>query len=211
MPRRAETVEPEPRPAEAGGAAREARQAESAVADDAGAEKRCRDDVGESVGKLVDEIPLGQDRRRKAAVDGPSRELGGVAQVFTAAGAEAAGATGPVEPPDPDAPSEERFGSRPRADDGPRDLMAGNHERPYDRQLALDDVEIRPADSAGRDLHEDLARARSRIREVFEDEGPRLDRGRSVEPEGAHPGRIAFRLSAPRHSSLLFEPAQKSE
>jgi len=68
--------------------------------------------------------------------------------------------------------------------------MAGNHERPYDRELALDDVEIRPADSAGRDLHEDLAGARSRIGNVFEDEGPRLDRSRCVEPEGAHPGRI---------------------
>src|SRR5450830_299042 len=191
VPRRAETVESEPRPAEAGGAAREARQAEGAVADDAGAEKRRRNDVGESFGKLVDEIRLGQDRRGKAAVDGPSREFGGVAQVFTAAHAEAAGAAGPVEPPDPDAPAEERFGARPRADDRPRDLMAGNHERPYDRELALDDVEIRPADSAGRDLHEDLAGARSRIRDVFEDEGPRLDRSRSVEPEGAHPGRIA--------------------
>jgi predicted RNase H-like HicB family nuclease len=70
--------------------------------------------------------------------------------------------------------------------------MAGNHERPYDRQVALDDVEIRPADSAGRDLHEDLAGARSRIRDVLEDEGPRLDRSRSVEPEGAHPERISL-------------------
>src|ERR1019366_4497172 len=76
---------------------------------------------------------------------------------------------------------------------GPRSAEAGGAEseaRQAESAVA-NDVEIRPADSAGRDLHEDLAGARNRIRDVFEDEGPRLDRSRSVEPEGAHPGRIA--------------------
>lgn len=91
-----------------------------------------------------------------------------------------------MEPRDADPAPEERVRAAPGAHDRPDGLVPGNDRRTTDGQVALDDVEIGPADAARRDGDEDLARARDGIGRLLEDERPRGDGRGTVQTERAH-------------------------
>src|SRR5207245_10314314 len=81
-----------------------------------------------------------------------------IAQVRSAAEAIRAGAAGRAEPRDPDALA---YGQscdfRPHGGDAPDDIMAGHDRKLRVWQLAVDHMQIGPADTAGRDLDENCA------------------------------------------------------
>src|SRR5262245_65946636 len=96
-----------------------------------------------------------------AAVAGVAGKERPIAQILSAAAAIRADAAGRAEPRDPDALAYcESCHARPHGGDASDDLVAG-----YDRQLgvwqlAVDHVQIGPADTAGRNLDENFARCR---------------------------------------------------
>ena len=105
--------------------------------------------------------------------------------------AEPARAARGVEPRDSHAPARERLGAGPAGRHPADDLVARHDRRLAEREVALHDVEVGPADAAGRDLDEHLARARDGLGHLLEGERPRRDRCGSVEPLGAHARTLA--------------------
>src|SRR5262249_60916571 len=80
------------------------------------------------------------------------------AQVLSAAAAIRADAAGRAEPRDPDALAYgQSCDSRPHGGDAPDDLVAGHDRKLGVWQLAVDHMQIGPADPAGRDLDENFA------------------------------------------------------
>jgi hypothetical protein len=97
----------------------------------------------------------------KAAVPGKSREDRAIAQIFLLTPAIRTATAGVAKPrnanPLPDA---EALDTRPDRIDAADDFMAGDDRQDRIGQLTIDDVQIRAADAAGRDIHPDLAGAR---------------------------------------------------
>src|SRR6516165_8976897 len=118
-----------------------------------------------------------------AAVAGVAGKERPLAQILSAAAAIRADAAGRAEPRDPDALAYcESCHARPHGGDASDDLVAG-----YDRklgvwQLAVDHVQIGPADTAGRDLDENFAGRRSWRWPLAHDER----RARFLQRHGAH-------------------------
>ena len=135
--------------------------AQSAVADDAGAQERCRLNVVEAIGQrvgvgLVDECVVGV-----AAVDIPPGEPGGQTQVLTARNAEAADATGVRQPGHADTIADAPAGAvRPESVDQADHLVAGCDEVPVRDQIALGEMEVGAAHAAHPHLHPHLVWAR---------------------------------------------------
>ena len=141
--RGAEAVEPEPL-----GIAREAQRA---VADQPGAEERRHLQVVVLVRQRQAVALVGDDPLRVAAVEVVAREARRLAEVLAAGEAVAARPVGPAEPG--------------HAEPAPvlvaaDDLVPGNERELRVRQLAVDDVEVGAADTAGRHAQQDLSRPR---------------------------------------------------
>ena len=144
----AEAVQPEPL-----GVAGEPQRA---IADQTGAEEGRAADR-EEVRRQRIAVALVRERvLGVAAVAVVTRELRAVAEVLLAGAAVAAVAVGPTEPRNADA--------TPFADDLADDLVADHERQLRPSQLAVDDVEIRPADTACLDANDELARSGGRLR-----------------------------------------------
>src|SRR5262245_63527659 len=93
-----------------------------------------------------------------ARVPGKERPI---AQILSAAAAIRTDATGRAEPRDPDALAYcQSCHARPHGGDASDELVAGHDRKLGVWQLAVDHVQIGPADTAGRDLHENFAGCR---------------------------------------------------
>jgi hypothetical protein len=68
--------------------------------------------------------------------------------------------------------------------------VPGDDRRPARSEVALHDVEIRPADAAAREAQEDVPGARDEVGHLLEDERTGFRGGGTVEPEGAHPRKL---------------------
>jgi hypothetical protein len=99
----------------------------------------------------------------EAPVDLVTREPRLLAQVLTPARAEAAPAASPAQPRHADPlPGGEPLDAGADGLDDAHDLVAGHDRSAEVRQLAVDDVEVRPADSTREDADLHLAPARRR-------------------------------------------------
>src|SRR5262245_63216146 len=106
-----------------------------------------------------------------------------IAQVLSAAAAIRADAAGRAEPRDPDALAYgQSCDSRPHGGDAPDDLVAGHDRKLRVWQLAVDHVQIGPADTAGRDLDENFAGRRNWRWPIAHDERS----ARVLQRQGAH-------------------------
>jgi len=130
--------------------------AEAAEADDAGAEKRSDVCVAEGFGERVGEVGADEDVFGVASIDGVAGEGGVVAEILFVAEAEGAGAVGASDPGDTDAHADGAFGCS-SADNLADDLVAGDEGLMHEAEVALEDVEVGAADTAGEDAEHDLS------------------------------------------------------
>jgi hypothetical protein len=153
---------------------------ERAITDDAGAKQRGCVKIVETIRKREDKRRVGYRPFGETAIRVESREVRVRAQVLLAAVAGVAVAAGPAQPgdshPAPDRGSRHAFAE-------PLDLahylVPGDARVRRRNDLTFGQMEIRVADAAGANTHEDLARARRGRRPLFEAErllldGPRL-------------------------------------
>ena len=134
---------------------------QAAVPDQPGAEQRRRLGVGVGVGQREGVPGVGAGVLGIAAVAGVAGEARRVAEILPPAPAVRAASAGVAEPGDADAlPDRQPLGLGPERDDPPDDLMPGDDAVRHPRQLAVDDVQVGPADAAGGDPHHDLLRSR---------------------------------------------------
>ena len=141
---RAEAVEPEPLGV--------AREPERAIADQAGAQEGSCLETGIALGKCQAKTFIDDGVLGIAAVQVVAGEPRVVTEVLAAGTAEPAVAVRPAEPGNPDAPI--------LADDSSDDLVAEHERQLRVRQLAVEDVEVGPADAAGLHPDEQLPRPR---------------------------------------------------
>ena len=134
---------------------------------------------------------------RVPAVDVPTGEARREAEIFPAEDAKATAAASRVQPRNPDAvtwgEAAHPGAARRHSSD---DLMSRHDRRPARREVALDDVEIGPADAAHLDVDEHHARVGERHRPLDEPQRPRPDRPRVLDDQRpSHPFSIAQRPS----------------
>lgn len=169
--RAAEAVEPDGRTRDDAGAL------DSPKSDDARAEQRrgvlVIDIRRQRIGKiLADHRELGV----AAVVVPPGKQRVGT-EVLAAFAAVGADTTGLAQPRHPDAVSRlEAPGARSQRFHDAYDLVPGNDAAMLWRKVTLGQVEVRPADTAGDDSHEDLARGRNRLRLIDRAQWVALDR-----------------------------------
>src|SRR5262249_56991434 len=95
---------------------------------------------------------------------------------------------------------------RPHGGDAPDDLVAGHDRKLRVWQLAVDHVQIGPADTAGRDLDENFAGSRSWRWPLAHDER----RARFLQRHGAHDPSPVTRKAATSAAAVLFRAARSS-
>ena len=142
-----------------------------AVADQPCAEQGCGLHVRVAVrdGKAV--TLVGDGLLREATVDVVAGEARLVAEVLAAADAEAAPTAGPGEPGDADPLAlVEACHALSEGVDGADDLMPEDERQLRPLELAVDDVEVRAADTAGTDVEADGTGTRLGTRDVALDE-----------------------------------------
>src|SRR5581483_1780381 len=157
-----------------------ARQPVRSVADQPGAEERCRLQVRVALGKGEAEALVGDAELRVAAVELVAREQGAVAQVLAAAAAEGALAARPAEPGHADALALPEAACR--RDDLSDDLVARDERQLRLGELAVHDVQIRAAHAAGAHAQERLSGGGNGVGDVGE---PQRASGR-IEKQRAH-------------------------
>jgi molybdopterin-guanine dinucleotide biosynthesis protein A len=136
----AEPIDPEPAPG------REPRPPQRAVTDDASTQERRRVLVVEKVGKRIRVVLSCKRVLGVSAVLIPSGKARVRAEVLVSANAEPASAARLAEPCDADAVADRKaLGAGPEGFYDADDLMSGNDALPMYRQVALGDVEVRPA------------------------------------------------------------------
>src|SRR6185437_1155532 len=148
-----------------------ARPAQRAQADEAGAhERRGSHRIVETIERKCKGC-VRQHMAGVTAVAGIAGELRRVAEVFTSRAAIGTAAIGMAEPGDADPGANCRRGDAgAEASDDADDLVAGYQRQRRVGQLAVDDVEVGPADAARLDPDEELARAGNRIGPDLEDQ-----------------------------------------
>ena len=157
--------------------ARDAREPQGAESDDPGAEKRSRVQVGEAFRKPIDEVFGRQGVFGVAAVYCIAGEGRVFTEILLAGPAVFADAAGTVQPRNSDAVADaQKAGLAADRFDNPHDLMARDHGRFTRRQLALDDVQVGAADTAGGDADEHLIALGRGAREFLKYKRPALDR-----------------------------------
>ncbi len=155
----AEPVEAEP-PAVAGDHQR-------APADEAGAEQRSKRHVAAVLAERKGIARIGDRRGREAAVPAVAGEERAIAEVFVAARAIGADAAAMAEPRHADALAQAQSHDV-AADriDPADDLVAGDDRHDGIGQLAVDDVQIGPADAAGGDAKADFTGSGKAVRKL---------------------------------------------
>jgi len=132
-------------------------------------------DTAEVYGPYANEELVGE-----AAVDLVTREARLSAEVLPPARAEAARPAGPAQPRHADTPPEgQPLDAGPDRLDHADDLVPGDHGAAEVRQLAVHDVEVRPADAAGED-------PQSHLPGPWRGEGPLRLTQRLARPEEDH-------------------------
>src|SRR5579883_2714762 len=135
-------------------------KAERTKTDDAGAEQGRGLIVGKTLRNGIDKILARDGVFGIAAIDGVAGEGRVIAEIFRAGTTILASAISAVQPGDSDARSFfEAASVRPIFLDHADDLMAGNHGRLARRQFALDNVQVRAANSAGVNANENFTTA----------------------------------------------------
>ena len=140
-------------------------------------------------GSGIDEVGAGEGELGVAAVDGVAGEDGVVAEVFHAVGAEAAGAVGAAHPGDADAGADGEVGGG-AVDDFADDLVAGDDGGCERWEIALDDVEVGAADSAGEDAEQDVVGEQGGRGDFFDAEEVAGSGEGGVEDGGLHGVRL---------------------
>jgi hypothetical protein len=186
-----EPEQPEPR------AGRDSRHLERPVADDAAAQERGGRQVVERLRQAKGEVGADGDPGCVTAVTIPSGEAGVRTEVFAAARAEAARATGGGEPADagPVAllPADDvESGLLDTSDD----LVPGHDRQPASGQIAFDELQVGPANGARRNRQDELVRRGLEVGELHQPQGRRPGRRRLRELQGAHPANL-HRKAAP--------------
>jgi hypothetical protein len=146
------------------------RDAEAAEADDAGAQEGCDVGVVEGGRQGIGEVGADESVLGVAAVYGIASEDWVVAEVFFVAKAERAGAVGATDPGDAYSHASGAVGSC-AVDDFAYDLVAGDEGLVDEGKVALEDVEIGAADSAGEDAEEEMAFGEGGAGDFFDLEG----------------------------------------
>ena len=154
-----------------------------APADQASAKQRRGLDRVEVLGQRKDKIRLGDRMGGVTAVPGIAGEQRRIAQVFAFAPAIRTMPARVAEPGHADARAE--LEADPFADrlDAADDLVARHNGQLWVWQLAVDDVEVGPANAASLNPHANLARSRRGVRPLLHPE-PLV---RPIEDHGAHP------------------------
>src|SRR6185436_7365667 len=182
----AEAVEPE--------ALAFSRQPERAVADQPGAEQRRGVVIRKAIGDREAEALVRHGALGIAAIDVIAGELRVLAQVLAARAAVTAGAVGAAEPGDAyPVTGRKAVGARPRFEDRSDDLVPEDQRQLRLVQLSVEDVQVRAADAAHRDVDQDLAVGGRRLRELT----LRQRLTRSLEHHRAHERIVANGIAAP--------------
>ncbi len=138
-----------------------AAQAVRAIADQTRAQQRRRRHVVVAGGQREAVALVGRRVPGEATVQGVTGEAGVIAQVLPSHAAKAATAAGPAEPGHPHAiATRNGIHTFTPCHHPADDLVAGDDGQGRGRQLAIHQVEVSAADSAGGDLDQDLARRR---------------------------------------------------
>src|SRR4051812_5524064 len=152
---RAETVNAESR--------RVAGFAKRSVSDQTGTKQGCGPDIIEHIRNRKSETRVRDRELRVAAIDGVAGESCARAQVLAIGNAILAFAASPAEPGNPDAiASLKILDAVSDFLDASDNFVTGHERQLWFRQLAIDDVQIRPANRTRADLHQQLTRRRSR-------------------------------------------------
>ena len=128
--------------------------------------------IVEAIGQFVSEILRRHGVLGISAIGIVAGVARAGAQILAASPAEFAGAVHVTEPCDSDSLSNMK--SRDiRSDpiDPPNDLMPGNHRSAVQRQVAFDDMKIRPADRTNAHLYSHFVRRRLRFFDLAQNEG----------------------------------------
>jgi hypothetical protein len=196
--RGAEAVEPEPLAV--------AREPERAIADQPGAEER-RELQRRVVLRQPEAVArVGNRKLRVAAVQVVAGEAGAQAEVLAAAAAEAAVAVRPAEPGDADALAGLELHPFTRGVHDSDDLMAEDERQLRFGQLAVDDVQVGPADAAGLDANANLAVPGLGVRQLHLLQRP----AGNVEHQRTHGTRVRLRQPRSVRSRLQEEPWSRS-
>ncbi len=191
-------------------ALRVAGHAQTALADQPGAEQRRQLHVAGLAAQREAVARVGQREVRVAPVDLVAGERGLVAEILAAAGAVATAPAGGPQPGNADAlPRLQAVHAGPAALHPAHDLVAGNDGQPHRLELAVDDVQVGPAHAAGADPHEHLTAPRLRHRAL--DQLQISARPRELHRPHAH-GRQsspAAPLRASRAATALRGPARR--
>jgi hypothetical protein len=139
--------------------------AQTAKADDARAEQRCRVQIVERGRQRVYKIGAGQGVFRVTSSNGISRKRWRIAEILEAAPAILTRAIRPAEPGNSD-PRILRNIFRTAEYNRADNLMTGNHPRLFRRQFAFDDVEVGTADAARAHSQKNLAHHGMRVRDI---------------------------------------------
>lgn len=141
-------------------------------------------------GQRVNEVGAGEGVLGVASVDAVSGEDGVVTEIFGTHAAEAAGTVCAAHPRDADAGADGECGCS-AVYDLADDLVAGDYGLLERRKVALDDVEVGAADSAGEDSQQDVAGANGGRGEIFEAEELAGSGEGRVEDGGLHDSQIS--------------------
>src|SRR5260370_24080585 len=170
--RRAEAIEAQP------SASLQLAMAETTESDDPSAQQRRCLLIGKLVRNRVDEILRRDYILGVASVDGIAGELRMLAQVLFTGATIFATAVGTIQPRNADArPKRVSSGAGAALFDYADGLMARRNRGPARSQLAFDDVQVRPADTAHLHADENLTRSGGGDSAVGTPQGVGFDRG----------------------------------
>ena len=157
--RASETIEPN------GRTRRDARAFDRSEADDARAEQRRRMLVVDRIGQTVGKIFAHDGLLGISAIAIPSGKACVGAEILAAFAAVSAATVGFAQPCDADPIADfEAPAPGTQAFDHTDDLVSGNDSGMFAGKIALDEVQVGPANAAGRDAHRNLSRSRNRRR-----------------------------------------------
>src|SRR5205823_8007731 len=165
--------------------------AQRAVADDARAQQWRDGSVGEGLRKAIGVCLRYDGKVRVATIGVPAREHGLHAQVLATGDAEAARSACRPQPCNTDPITNcEAGGIASPLDNSADNLMTGNGSRAVRLQIALGEVQVRPAHRARGHADENLAGARTGIRALTQAQRSAVDRAGLLDPPRSHPASI---------------------
>jgi hypothetical protein len=136
-------------------------------ADEPGTEQRCQRDIATELTERESKTRIRNRCGRKAAVARKSREYRVIAEIFTMSQTIGTNPAGVAEPGNADPLTEaQRFDAGADRIDPADHLMTGNDRIFRVGQLAIQNMQVCPTDTASQHLDPDLARSRLPVRQV---------------------------------------------